>query len=83
LAQAHNWQGLLDEGKFENVAALAKRLHVTKEYVTRTLRLNYLALDIVQAILDGRKPSGLSLVKQTQTLPPAWAEQRAQLGSTG
>ncbi len=49
----------------------------------RSLRLNYLAPDIVQAILDGREPSGLSLVKLSQPLPADWSEQRAQLGFTG
>ena len=80
LAQAHHWQGLLDEGKFENAGALAKHLRVSKVYVARTLRLNYLAPDIVRAILDGREPSGMSLVKLTQPLPAEWTEQRAQLG---
>jgi hypothetical protein len=44
------------------------------------LRLNYLAPDIVQAILDGREPSGLSLIKLSEPMPMAWAEQRASLG---
>ncbi len=35
------------------------------------------------AVLDGREPSGLSLVKLTQPLPADWAEQRAQLGFKG
>jgi hypothetical protein len=83
LAQAHQWQELLDTGKFESVMALAKHLRVSKEYVARTLRLNYLAPDIVRAILDGREPSGLSLVKLTQPLPVEWSEQRAHLGFTG
>ena len=39
--------------------------------------------DIVQAILDGREPSGLSLAKLAQPLPIDWDEQRAQLGFTG
>jgi len=82
LAQAHHWQGLLDGGKFENVDALAKRLHISREYVTRTLRLNYLAPDIVETILDGREPSGLSLTKLSEPLPTVWEEQRQRLGLT-
>ena len=80
LAQAHHWQEILDSGKYENTRGLAKHLSLSREYVTRTLCLNYLAPDILQAILDGREPSGLSLAKLTQPLPIEWEEQRAQLG---
>ena len=80
LAHAHQWQELLGSGKYENARGLAKHLRLSREYVTRTLALNYLAPDIVQAILDGREPSGLSLAKLTQSLPIEWDEQRAQLG---
>jgi len=61
---------------------LAKRPRVSREYVTRILRLNFLAPDIVQAILDGREPSGMSLIKLSEPLPMSWAEERARLGFT-
>lgn len=69
-------------GKYETAAVLIKHLRLSREYMTRTLCLNYLAPDIVQAILDGREPSGPSLAELTQPLPAEWAEQRAQLGFT-
>jgi hypothetical protein len=80
LAQARQWQDMLDAGKFDTIAALAKRMKVSTVYAARMLRLNYLAPDIVQAILDGREPSGLSLIKLSEPMPMAWAEQRASLG---
>ena len=80
LAQAHRWQELLESGKYRTARDLAKRLRVSREYVTRTLRLNYLAPDIVQAILAGREPSGLSLTQLTQPVPMLWEEQRRRLG---
>ncbi len=43
-------------------------------------RLNLLAPDIVEAILAGREPSGLSLAKLTQTSPALWSEQRELSG---
>jgi len=49
-------------------------LNEDAEYVARTLRLNYLAPDIVPAVLDGREPSGLSLVILAQPLPAELAE---------
>ena len=49
-------------------------------YVGRVLRLTLLAPDIVQAILDGREPSGVSLERLVRTLPDVWEEQRHVLG---
>jgi DNA invertase Pin-like site-specific DNA recombinase len=80
LAQARQWQDMLDAGKVKTAGELSEHLRVSREYVTRTLSLNYLAPDIVQAVLDGREPSGLSLGKLTEPLPLLWNEQRVQLG---
>jgi hypothetical protein len=51
-------------------------------YATRLMRLNFLAPDIVVAILNGRHPVGLTARKlMTDTrLPFAWPEQRVALG---
>jgi site-specific DNA recombinase len=59
-------------------AALAKREGVSPTYFTRLVRLNYLAPDITQAILDGRQPRGLTADKLLahSRLPLAWPEQR-------
>ena len=46
------------------------------------MRLNYLAPDIVVAILNGRQPVGLTahkLMADTR-LPLEWSEQRTTLG---
>ena len=51
-------------------------------YAARLLRLNYLAPDIVIAILNGRQPVGLTarkLMADTR-LPLEWSEQRTALG---
>jgi site-specific DNA recombinase len=51
-------------------------------YAARLMRLNFLAPDIVVAILNGRQPVNLTARKlMTDTrLPFAWPEQRAALG---
>ena len=57
-------------------------LTVSPSYVTRLLRLAYLAPDIVTAIIDGRQPPGLTantLMKNTR-LPFRWEAQRKRLG---
>jgi hypothetical protein len=55
---------------------------VGRTYLIRTLRLAYLAPEVVEAILSGREPRGLTvnvLMKSVQ-LPLAWDEQRRALG---
>jgi hypothetical protein len=39
-----------------------------------------LAPDIVEALINGEEPNGLSLAKLTQTFPEDWTEQRRQFG---
>ena len=80
LARARRWQEMLDAGEVASVTELADRLNVDRSYASRILRLTLLAPDIVEAILAGREPSGLSLAKLTQTLPVLWHEQREMFG---
>ena len=59
---------------------LARTLDVDGSYVARILKLTTLAPDIVEALINGEEPNGLSLAKLTQTFPEEWAEQRRQFG---
>ncbi len=49
-------------------------------YVTRILNLNNLAPDIVEAIIAGNEPDGLSIEKVSRNLPEDWNEQRKLFG---
>ena len=75
VARAHRWQELLDQGRYASITELAKALAVDFAYVARLLQLTLLAPDIVEAVLDGWEPSGLSLEKLRRTLPAVWEEQ--------
>jgi len=46
----------------------------------RMLRLTSLAPDIIEAILRGDEPDGLSLEKLRKDLPVRWDEQRKVFG---
>ena len=80
IARAHRWQKLLDEGKFKSVSDLAREIGLDVSFAARLLRLALLAPDIVEAILVGEEPSGLSLTMLTKQLPMTWEEQRRELG---
>ena len=80
IARAHRWRGLLEQGRYRSLRALAQELGVDNSYVARLLRLSLLAPDIVEAILDGTEPSGLSLEKLFRA-PMEWERQRQELSS--
>ncbi len=80
LAQAFQWLKVLDSEEVDSASELARRYGLDLSLVARTLRLTLLALDIVEAILDGNEPSGLSLGDLRRPIPPLWDEQRKALG---
>ena len=83
IVRAHKWFGQLKTGEVKGTAEIAASEGLTQSYVTRVLRLAFLAPDVVEAILAGRQPVNLSadkLVKSSANLPTDWEEQRAALG---
>ena len=82
LARAHRWAELLESGRFGSASAIAAAQDVDPSYVARIMRLCLLAPDIVQSILDGTAPDGVSLEKLYR-MPPEWGEQRSALAVGG
>ena len=74
LARAWRWQKLLDEGQFASVRDLAEAERVGLSYISRILRLNLLAPDIVERILDRRQAP--QLAQLMQPFPSEWERQR-------
>jgi hypothetical protein len=75
LVRAWKWQKLLDDGKFASIEALAVKENVNPSYVSRLLRLNFLAPDIKLAILQGSQPKTLNLKALMEPFPDEWEEQ--------
>lgn len=80
LARAFHWQELIDSGNYSSITELSKALDIDRSYVGRIMRLALLAPDIVEAIVLGEEPIGLSLEKLTKWLPVIWEEQREKFG---
>lgn len=80
LIKAWRWQRLVDTGRCKNVAELAEKEKVTTSYASRILRLNSLAPDIKQAILDGRQPKSLRVIDLMPAFSEVWEEQRKKFG---
>ena len=81
LARAFRWKRMLESGEFATIADLAEHERIAAPYLTRTLRLSFLAPDLVEAILDGCQPGNLSLEMLRKPLPTSWSEQRQLLSS--
>ena len=80
LARAFRYQRLLDEGRYSSISEMAAAERIERGYLGSLLRLTLLAPDIVEALLDGSQPEGITLPRLLEPLAPMWTEQRAALG---
>jgi len=79
LARAFRWQEMIETGQAESNSDLARKLNLDQSYIARTTRLASLAPDIVEAILTGQEPDGLSLRALRRDVPLSWEEQHRML----
>ena len=62
LARAFRWRKMLDTGVHATLEDLARAKGVHATYVSRVLRLTFLAPETVEAILDGRQSAEWSWI---------------------
>ena len=77
LARAFRWKRMLESGEFSSMSELAEKEGIAFTYMARLMRLSLLSPDIVDAIMAGRQPAGITLAKLTDPFPPSWKEQHA------
>ena len=75
LARAFRWKRMLESGEFATIAELAEREGIAPSYMTRVLRLTLLAPDIVEAIVDGKQGSEVTLARLLEPVPVEWSQQ--------
>ena len=78
IARAFRWRKLLETGIHATIDELATAERINPSYVSRLLRITLLAPDIVEAILDGRQPEGMTLPGLMEPFPAIWGEHRLQ-----
>jgi hypothetical protein len=76
LARGFRWRKLLEAGDFSTIQEIADAENINPSYVSRVLRMTLLAPEIVEAILAGRQPAGLTMAQAMQPFPNSWAHQR-------
>ncbi len=72
LARAFRWRRMMEAGRYGTINELAAAEKINSSYVSRLLRLTLLAPDIVDAILDGRQPDGMTLPALMKPFPVEW-----------
>ncbi len=82
LARAFRWRRMLETGRYGTIDELAAAEKINSSYVSRLLRLTLLAPDIVEAILDGRQPEGMTLPGLMDGVEMEWARQHGTLAAT-
>ena len=75
LARGFRWRKLLETGDFATIEEIAQAENINPSYVSRLLRMTLLAPEIVEAILAGRQPDGLTMARAMQPFPPEWLRQ--------
>jgi len=65
---------MLESGQFATTAELAEREGIAVTYMTRVLRLNLLAPNIIEAILDGQQGPDVTLARLLEPLPALWQQ---------
>ena len=72
LARAFRYQKLLDDGRFASISEMAAAEKIERGYLGSLLRLTLLAPEMVEAILDGRQPEGVTLPRLLEGVPVGW-----------
>jgi len=81
LARAFRWKQMLDEGRYGSISEMAAKERIERGYLGTLLRLTLLAPNIIEAILEGRQPDGLTFAVLAGGLPIGWDAQRNTLGA--
>jgi hypothetical protein len=75
LARGFRWRRMLEDGRYASISEMAKAEGVERGYVGSLLRLTLLPPAMVEAILDGRQPEGVTLPKMMEPFPVEWRQQ--------
>jgi hypothetical protein len=80
VVRAQAWIRLLQDETYDSIETLADANSLHPKVVRQALRLAFLSPDVTSAIMEGRQPAALSLVRIPKLLPLAWTGHRHLLG---
>ena len=77
ISRAHEWLGQFERREVTSIRALARTENVTPAYVRSVLQLAFLAPELVEAFLDGRRRLRTGLMALLEgNLPTSWQQQK-------
>ena len=76
VSRASDWVRRMESGECKHQRDLANATKLEPRYINSILRVAFLAPEIVEAILDGRQPPGLTLGSLQSVLPMSWQQQK-------
>lgn len=79
IARAWNWRRMLERGEAATLSDIAQAEHVTLAFISRYIRLAYLAPMVLQQLLIHRRPCALSLDRLAAAALAPWIEQPAMV----
>jgi hypothetical protein len=73
LARGFRWRRMLEEGRYASISEMAKAEGIERGYLGSLLRLTLLAPAMVEALVAGRQPEGVTLPALLEGMPVGWA----------
>lgn len=80
LIQGFLFTDLIEKGVVKSRLELSRKISIDRSRIGKLMRLTTLAPDIIEAILKGHEPAGLTPVKLIRQFPEEWEEQRKWFG---
>ena len=75
VARGYRWHRLLADGVHNTIEEVAAAEKISDSYVSRAMRLAFLAPTILEAILDGKQPAHLTMKDLLEPFPFEWGRQ--------
>ncbi len=79
LIRAFLWRREIEQGKYDGITDLARKLRLGDEFVLRQLKLTFLSPSIIAAILDNTQPRYLTLQDLYGLTSLGWDEQETAM----
>jgi hypothetical protein len=79
ISRAHDWVDRILRGEVVNQRSIAKETGLDERYISRIIPLAFLAPDLTEAILEGRRAAQRSLDACLGHISDDWNLQRGQL----
>jgi hypothetical protein len=81
IARAFRWQKMLETGRYATIKEIARAEKINSSYVSRVLRLTLLSPEMVEALMNGRQLSAISLNDLMKPFPADWRQQGTTIGA--